>query len=149
MHAKSLSVISDSLQPHRLQPTPVSMGFSRQEYWSVLPFPPPGNLPHRGIEPPSLLSSALAGRFFAPIAMLCPPVKRWRRVYSILKSDSLQVTWQVWEKLTRCSLIFCKNHIICVHCRWERQWVQPMWTTRRKFLKERRTRLSYDPAAPA
>ena len=31
----------------------MSMGFSRQEYWSELPFSPPGNLPHPGIEPAS------------------------------------------------------------------------------------------------
>ena len=37
------------------------MGFSRQEHWSGLPFPPPGNLPDSGIEP---VSPALAGRFF-------------------------------------------------------------------------------------
>ena len=44
---------------------PLSMGFSRQEYyWSGLPCPPPGGLPHPGIEPASLLSLALAGRFF-------------------------------------------------------------------------------------
>ena len=40
------------------------MGFPRQEYWSGLPFPPPGDLPHPGIEPVSLMSPALAGRFF-------------------------------------------------------------------------------------
>ena len=43
---------------------PLSMGFSRQEYRSGLPFPPPGDLPHPGIEPASLTSPALAGRFF-------------------------------------------------------------------------------------
>ena len=43
---------------------PLSTGFSRQEYWSGLPFPPPGNLPNRGIEPASPVSPALAGRFF-------------------------------------------------------------------------------------
>ena len=32
---------------------PLSMGFSRQEYWSVLSFPPPGDLPNPGIEPTS------------------------------------------------------------------------------------------------
>ena len=42
---------------------PLPMGFSRQEYWSGLPFPSPGDLPDAGIEPKSLLSSALAGRF--------------------------------------------------------------------------------------
>ena len=40
---------------------PLSMGFSRQEYWSGLPFPSPGNLPNPGIKPPS---PALPGRFF-------------------------------------------------------------------------------------
>ena len=48
--------------------TPLSMGFSRQEYWSGLPCPSPGNLPNPGIEPMSLMSPALAGRFFTPTA---------------------------------------------------------------------------------
>ena len=37
------------------------MGFSRQEYWSGLPFPPPGDLPDPGMELMSLTSPALAG----------------------------------------------------------------------------------------
>ena len=44
--------------------TPLSMGFSRQEYWSGLPCPPPGDLPNPGIEPASLASPTLSGRFF-------------------------------------------------------------------------------------
>ena len=40
---------------------PLSMGFSRQEYWSGLPFPPPGDLPDLGVEP---TSPALAGGIF-------------------------------------------------------------------------------------
>jgi len=40
------------------------MGFSRQEYWSGLPCPPPGDLPDPRIEPEALMSPALAGRFF-------------------------------------------------------------------------------------
>ena len=43
---------------------PLSMGFSRQEYWSGLPFPPPGDLPNPGIESTSLVSPALASGFF-------------------------------------------------------------------------------------
>ena len=39
------------------------MGFSRQEYWSGVPFPSPGDLPDPGIEPEALMSSALAGGF--------------------------------------------------------------------------------------
>ena len=43
---------------------PLSVGFSRQEYWSGLPFPSAGDLPSPGIEPASPVSPALAGRFF-------------------------------------------------------------------------------------
>ena len=43
---------------------PLSMGFFRQEYWSGLPFPSPGELPYPGIKPMFLLSPALAGSFF-------------------------------------------------------------------------------------
>ena len=43
---------------------PLSMGFSRQEQWSELPCPPPGDLPDPGVEPAPLLSLALAGGFF-------------------------------------------------------------------------------------
>ena len=42
----------------------LSMGFSRQDGWSGLPFPPPRDLLHPGMEPESLLTPALAGRFF-------------------------------------------------------------------------------------
>ena len=45
-------------------PAPLSMGFSRQEYWSGLPCPASGDLPDPGIEPSSLTSPALEGRFF-------------------------------------------------------------------------------------
>ena len=42
---------------------PLSMGFSRREYWSGLPCAPPGDLPDPGIEPVSPASPALAGGF--------------------------------------------------------------------------------------
>ena len=47
---------------------PLSMGFSRQEYWSGLPRPPPGDLPDPGIEPVSPMSPALAGGFLTASA---------------------------------------------------------------------------------
>ena len=43
---------------------PLSMGFSRQEYWSGLPCPPPGDLPNPGIDSMFLMSPALASGFF-------------------------------------------------------------------------------------
>ena len=58
----SRSVVSDSATPRTVaHQAPLSMGFSRQEYWSGLPFPSPGNLPDPGIEPksPALRADAL------------------------------------------------------------------------------------------
>ena len=49
---------------------PLSMGFSRQEYWSGVPFPPPGDLPDPGIKSLYLASPVLAGGFFTAV----PPV---------------------------------------------------------------------------
>ena len=43
---------------------PLPLGFSRQEYWSELPCPPPGDLPDPGIETASSAPPALSGRFF-------------------------------------------------------------------------------------
>ena len=76
--------MSDSLPPHGLavaRQAPLSMGFSRQEYCSGVPFPPPEDLPNPGIE---LMSLALGGRFFAgnPININGVP-KRDRALYSM------------------------------------------------------------------
>ena len=49
-------------------PAPLPMGFSRQEYWSGLPCPPLGDLPHPEIKPLFLVVPALAGRFFTASA---------------------------------------------------------------------------------
>ena len=65
---------------------PPSMGFPRQEYWSGLPFPPPGDLPDSGIKP---LSPALAGLSFTTE----PSGKPFNRVYHEAKAfnfDELQ-----------------------------------------------------------
>ena len=56
--------MSDSCDPM----ASLSMGFSRWEYWSGLPCPPPGDLPDPGMEPVSLSSPALTGRFFSTTA---------------------------------------------------------------------------------
>ena len=47
---------------------PLSMGFSRQEYWIGLPCPSPGDLPDPGIEFASLMSPTLSGGFFTTSA---------------------------------------------------------------------------------
>ena len=65
MHVQSLSLVQLSMAPWTVaRQAPLSMGFPRQEYWSGLPYPSPGDLPNPGIEPKSPASSALAGRLF-------------------------------------------------------------------------------------
>ena len=71
-HAHMLSHVSCvqlfvTLWTVALQALP-SMGVSGQEYWSGLPFPPPGDLPDPGIEPMSFVSPALASGFFTTSA---------------------------------------------------------------------------------
>ena len=62
MYAKSIQSFQLFATPWTVaQQGPPAMGFSRQEYWSGLPFPSPGNLPDPGIKP---MSPALAGGFF-------------------------------------------------------------------------------------
>ena len=61
--AKLLQLCPTPCDPLDCQ-APLSMRFSRQEYWSGLPCPPPGDLPDPGIKPTSLMSPALAGGFF-------------------------------------------------------------------------------------
>ena len=58
----------------------LSMGFSRQEYCSGLPCPPPGDLPNPGIKLKSLMSPALGGRFVTTSAT-------WDSSYECQKSD--------------------------------------------------------------
>ena len=99
----SCSVVSDSATPWTVaHQAPLSMGFSRQEYWSGLLFPSPGDLSNPRVEPGSLASPALAGRFFTN----APPGKpqqiqtatqtttqqpQYREVFLLLLLDILRV----------------------------------------------------------
>ena len=58
---------------------PLSVGFSRRECWSGLPFPSPGDLPQPGIEPASLTSPALASGFFTTSATCLVTTVTWCR----------------------------------------------------------------------
>ena len=59
------AIVSDSLKPHGNRQAPLSMGFPRQEYWSVLSFPSPEDLPDPGIRPRDQSQvSCIAGGFF-------------------------------------------------------------------------------------
>ena len=98
----SRSVVSDSLAtPWTVAcQAPMSIEFSRQEYWNGLPFPPPGDLPNSGIEP---TSPAMAGRFctteplgkyvIPQLAVIKPSLKYLTEVISLL---TLQTAWK-WK----------------------------------------------------
>ena len=66
------------------------MGFSRQEYWSGLPFPYPGDLPYPGIEPMSLASPAVTGRFFTASAKPLGLSQLAGLPRSVIKADALE-----------------------------------------------------------
>ena len=72
------SFMSDSEIPWNVAQAPWATRFSRQEYWSGLPFPPPGDLPDSGIKPSSPASSALEGRFIEPRGK---PIKSFTKIY--------------------------------------------------------------------
>ena len=73
VHAQSLSHIQCFETPWTVaRQAPQSMGLSRQEYWSGLPFPTPVDLPDPGIEPAPLDSPALTGAFLTTV----PPGKQ-------------------------------------------------------------------------
>ena len=94
------SVMYDSYDPHppwtvALQ-APLSMGFSRQEYWSGLPFPPSGDLLDPAIEPASLSSPALAGRLFTT-EPLGRPLLPLSGCLSVWRFSSLRLTVRVLQ----------------------------------------------------
>ena len=81
----SCSLMSDSLQPHGLyvaRQAPLSLGFSRQEYWSGFPCLSPGDLADPGIERASLKSPSLAGGFFITSAT-------WEAQFSVVAKTEL------------------------------------------------------------
>ena len=75
---------------------PLSMEFSRQEQWSGLPFPPPGDLPDPGIEPEFPAAPALASRFFTtelpekPQSLDNCKQKKWYSLVNIRQSKTLR-----------------------------------------------------------
>ena len=80
---------------------PLSMGFPRQEYWSGLPFPTPGDLRDSGIKPTTSL--ALAGGFFTTE----PPGKPHKYKFTYIKRERFMLrTWlpQLW-RFGKCKLL--------------------------------------------
>ena len=74
---------------------PLSMRFSRQEYWSGLPFPSSGDLPNPGIEPASSMSPALQADSFL--------LSHWRSPCVVLSSTDIQILMGFSKRWTLCT----------------------------------------------
>ena len=115
---------------------PLSMGFSRQEYWRGLPCPPPGDLPDIRIEPASFKSLALAGRFFtistiwealelpynSATSFLCIFPKKTKMIVEKETCTPIFIEVKIWtqskcpsidEWVRRCGLHACIYTYIC------------------------------------
>ena len=108
---------------------PLSMGFSRQEYWSGLPCPPPGDLPDLGIKPTSLMSPALASRLFTTSttwevpfsAILQHKIKRIKKKF--LSSSEYQLS--LWPNSDHLSYIWEKKNSFQISCLF--WFIRPDW----------------------
>ena len=85
---KSCPTLCDPMDCIAAHQAPLSMEFSRQEYWSWVPFPPPGDLPNPGTETTSLTSPALAGGFMTTSAA-------WEAQYPE-KQPTIPVCWSIY-----------------------------------------------------
>ena len=104
---------------------PLSMGFSRQEYWSGLPFPSPEDLPNPGIKP---VSPALAGRFLTtvlpgkPESSTCRPFNVGNYLYRMIAEERSQVcNDEATSKLTKMDVINTPK-AARKGCYWTQQW---------------------------
>ena len=96
LFVRACSVMSDSVTPWTIiHQSPQSMGFSRQENWSGLPIPTPGDLPNPGIKPSSHVSPALAGRFFTT-APPGKPLSLFTIFFSPLTSITIYLAINQW-----------------------------------------------------
>ena len=108
---------------------PPSMGFSRQEYWSGLPFPSPGDIPHQEIEPPSLAlqvdsltlshqgsSSILLYESFKCKTQDCIPSLKSIASAFALWGDLMCVPVATWEFYRQCPFCLVVSFLFfCVH----------------------------------
>ena len=118
MCAQSLSCVQLFATPRTVaSPAPLSMGFSKQEYWSRLPFSPPGDLNDPGIEPPSATSPTLAGRLHYHQARLTVSLQGVHATYGICRTK---------ETSGKNQNIFLnqENVLLLKHLKWEKNECQ-------------------------
>ena len=103
----------------------LSMGLSRQEYWSELPCPPPGDLPNPRVEPMSLKSPALAGRFFTTSTTWEAHDHSMRHDKICLIKTLCDTLWGIWAGrraqavIVLNKMMILKAHQVTVLWHWE------------------------------
>ena len=112
---------------------PLSMWFSRQEYWSGLPFPSPGDLPDPGIEPMILTCPALAAEFFTTsttwevhnlsLGLVFSPLTHYVPVSHVVYTLTTGPYWGLvcpfsWNTLSSVYLFFINKYTFTCH-RWQ------------------------------
>ena len=119
---------------------PLSLEFSRLGYWSILPFPPPENLPNPGIQTGSPASPALADGFFAT-APRGKPSRKHRKLHSLSWQEgnmlSLTSNWQQRGLGDLCFLLFLKINFywstvaleFCVRFCYTAKWINHTYTS--------------------
>ena len=113
-----LTLATPWTMPHQ---TPLSMEFSRKEYWSGLPFPPPGNLIDPGIKPEFSVSPALEGGYFTTetllvVSQLLSPARLFATPWTAALQASLSFTIsQILLKLMSIELVMPSNHLVLCH----------------------------------
>ena len=115
MHAKLLQLcptLCDTVD-YTAHQVPLSLGFSRQEYWTRLPFPTPRDLPDPGIELTSLISPALAGGFFTTSATWesVPQQTIFPSIFTFYPNINKYKTYGVYSSLS--FLLKCKHTRSC------------------------------------
>ena len=114
MPAKSLQSCPTLCNPMDYGPPGSSVGgILQQEYWSGLPCLPPGNLPSPGVELPSFLSPALAGRFFTTSATYLWGEYLFRDVFhsQVAYSSASRLFWDLLLRISFCSFHTCRKSI--------------------------------------
>ena len=105
------SDLSNSATPWTVaHQAPLSMGFSRQEYWRGLPCPPPWDLPNPGIEPRSLMSPALAGQFFTTSATGEALYMHISSVQSLSRVQLFATPWAAARQASLSIVLFVKPY---------------------------------------
>ena len=117
VYAQPLSCVWLFVTSCAVQPTK-AMGFPRQEYWSGLPFPPPGDLPNPGIKPTYSAAPALASKFFTTEPPGKPPKNTTldKLVFVSFACHIIDVVflWAV-SNLSGCVHIYKPNYSRLVH----------------------------------